>query len=157
MLPLSPDTKPSPLIQTEFDEWLSQVSPDGRWMAYVSTDAGEPAVYVRPFGSSAMKRRISTGRGSFPRWRGDGRELFYLVDEVEGVDRVTLMAVAVGGEATFEAGVPKRLFEWRRGYSEQQAYAVSRDGRRFLINKHVGEPPVTPITVVLSWTEALKK
>jgi serine/threonine protein kinase/Tol biopolymer transport system component len=157
-LPLSPDAKPSPLVQTEFHEGQLQVSPDGRWVAYVSSEAGELAVYVRSFGSSARKYRISTGRGFFPKWRSDGRELFYLVDEPEGGDTAQTMALTVdGGDATFEAGVAKRLFKWRLGYSDHQVYSVTRDGRRFLINKHVGEPPVKPITVVLNWTEALKK
>ena len=80
LLPMSggQDRKPVPLLQTEFNEHLGRVSPDGRWIAYVSDESGSNEVYVRPFRGPGPKRRISANGGSEPKWRGDGKELFYL-------------------------------------------------------------------------------
>jgi hypothetical protein len=117
-------------------------------------------IYVRSFPSVNGKWQISTTHGHFPRWRGDGKELFYLTGG-------QLMAVSVDiSGATFEAGAPTRLFD--TGYTSLNhpvtggggfhPYAPSADGQRFLIPimaPHDAEPPA-PITVVLNWTVGIK-
>jgi Tol biopolymer transport system component len=146
VLPMFGDRKPYPLLDTEFDEAFARFSPDGRWVAYASDEAGTGEVYVRPFQGSGGSWRISTDGGSAPRWRRDGKELFY-------VSGGKLMAVAVkASQTSFEPGVPRLLFE-KSGISN---YDVSRDGQQFLIAVPVESSP-EPITVVLNWTADVKR
>ena len=145
-VPMFGDKKAYPLLETEFDEAFARFSPDGRWVAYVSDETGTSEVYVRRFQGSAGSWRISTDKGSAPRWRRDGTELFY-------VSGGKLMAVDVKlSESRFEPGVPKLLFE----KSSISNYDVSRDGQQFLIAVPVESSP-EPITVVLNWTADLKR
>ena len=97
-----------PLSQTEANEAESRLSPDGRWLAYVSRESEESNVYVRPFPSGEGKWQISVDGGAEPRWRGDGKELFYLAKDQR------LMAVPINAATSFEPGVAKVLFETSR-------------------------------------------
>jgi eukaryotic-like serine/threonine-protein kinase len=161
VLPLSGDRKAVPLLRTPFNETHAQISPDGKLFAYYSDESGLNEVYVRPFPSGVGKWQVSTSGGQFPRWRGDGRELFYMNQVSYG----KLMAVDVRSTGTmFEAGTPKALFDsgylnvGHSGY--YHTYAVSQDGQRFLIPR----PPATsaattdspPIVVVLNWAAGLR-
>jgi eukaryotic-like serine/threonine-protein kinase len=146
VLPMFGDRKPYPFLETEFDETSAIFSPDGRWVAYVSDEAGTYEVYVRRFQGSGGSWRISTDGGTVPRWRRDGKELFYFSGK-------KLMAVDVkASESSFEPGSPRLLFE-KSGISN---YDVSRDGQQFLIAIPVESSP-EPITVVLNWTADLKR
>jgi Tol biopolymer transport system component len=111
LLPLSGVRKPIPFLRTEFNEAQGQFSPDGRWIAYRSDKSGRPEIYVRPFSDGAgggAEWPISNGGGTEPRWRQDGKELFYFSGEG------TLVAVKVNaGGGTFKAGISKPLFETR--------------------------------------------
>ena len=99
MLPLFGDGKPTPFLQTEFNDGWAKLSPDGRWIAYVSDESGREQVYVQSFPEHGGKWQISNGGGEQPLWRRDGRELFYLSGDRK------LMAVEVKGDANkFEAG-----------------------------------------------------
>ena len=116
VLPLSGDRKPFPFLQTESSEAAGQLSPDGRWMAYTSDQSGAFEIYVRSFPSGGGQWQVSTKGGTGPCWRRDGKELFYYAPDGK------LMAVEVksgprGGrqEASFEAGPPHALFEFRSG------------------------------------------
>jgi Tol biopolymer transport system component len=129
-LPLFGDRKPFPLIQSAFTENSGVFSPDGRWIAFVSDEAGQPNVYVQGFPVAGRKYPISKDGGSDPVWRSDGRELFYL-----GADR-TLMAARINAASQFDAGVPQALFPTgaapvnnAQGF-ESQGYAVTKDGER---------------------------
>ncbi|HET6645923.1 MAG TPA: protein kinase [Pyrinomonadaceae bacterium] len=153
MVPMSGDRQPFAFLQTEFSEHQAQFSPDAKWIAYTSDESGGPEVYVQTFPASGGKWRVSTGGGCQPRWRRDGRELFYIA-----ADR-KLMAVDVKLGSTFEAGVPKPLFgplgvltltDFRNHY------AVTADGQRFLINTTIEGADTTPITVVVNWTAELR-
>jgi serine/threonine protein kinase len=156
MLPTVGDPTPVPVLRTEFQEGYARLSPDGRWMAYVSDESGKYEVYVRAFPSGEGKRQISTQGGLEPAWSGNGRELFYLAP-----DR-SLMSVVVRLGSTFETGPPSHLFETRMSaafnptYTRNQ-YAVSADGQRFLINQASPSAPLSPITVVVNWEAALKQ
>ena len=88
-------------------ELFGYFSPNGRWLAYVSDESGKAEVYVRPFPVSPGIWPVSTGGGSQPRWRRDGKELFYLA--LDG----KLMVVEVNAGERFRAGVPKALFQMR--------------------------------------------
>jgi dipeptidyl aminopeptidase/acylaminoacyl peptidase len=152
VLPLSGDRTPVPFLNTKFNEAAGQFSPDGRWVAYQSDESGKNEVYVTPFPGPGGKWQISTGGGSFPRWRHDGNEIFYLAPDNK------LMAAAVNGKgSSFEVGAVKRLFETRAVVGLRNRYAVSADGPRFLINTAPEQAASAPITVVLNWTAGLKK
>jgi Tol biopolymer transport system component len=163
LLPLA-GGKPAPLLNSSFVESHAQISPDGRWIAFSLDQTGRNEIYVRPFPSGDGQWQISTDGGVFPRWRGDSREIFYLTARTGG----KLMAVPVNTMgSTLEAGAPSALFD--SGYVEfthpgafynYHVYAVSRDGKRFLIPRPTN--PIqgdggTAITVVLNWTAILKK
>jgi Tol biopolymer transport system component/predicted Ser/Thr protein kinase len=150
--------KPIPFLQTEFNELMGQISPDGHWMAYTSDESGQREVYVRPFPASDGKWRISTAGGDEPRWRGDGKELFFA-----GADG-KMMAVAVKAAAEekpfFEAGPPVPLFESHiaaGGAIVLFEYDVTEDGKRFLVATSAAAASTPPLTVVVNWTAGLKK
>ncbi len=136
-------------LRTEFNEQQGQFSPDGRWMAYVSDESKSFQVYVRSFPPSGGKWQVSVGGGTEPRWRRDGRELYFITPDKK------VMAVPVKLGATFEAGVPKELFVSRISSSSLGVagynYAVTGDGQRFLINSSIADARQDPITVVVNW------
>jgi serine/threonine protein kinase len=145
------DRKERPFLATPFQEWSPQFSPDGRWIAYTSDESGKPEVYVRPFQDSSGKWQVSSGGGSYPRWRRDGKEVFYIAPDK------TLMAVEVQAGSAFETGAPKPLFRTQiRSTDAGSQYDVSADGQRFLINTIVPEEQ-SAITVVQNWMAGLKK
>jgi len=143
--------KATPFLQTEFGERLGRLSPDGRWMAYVSDETGTDEVYVRPFPASSGKWKISTAGGTEPRWRRDGKELFYLA-----ADR-KLMSVSVQAASTFLTSLPKVLFETRMSQNGLWGYDVTPDGQRFVISLAAGESTPAPIHVILNWTAGLPR
>jgi dipeptidyl aminopeptidase/acylaminoacyl peptidase len=153
ILPMSGDRKPFPFLQTLFNEQQAQFSPDGKWIAYTSDESGAPEVYVQTFPASGGKWRISTSGGAEPRWRRDGKELFYIAADKK------LMSVDTKLGPTFEAGVPKTLFETRVTVltTFRNHYTVTGDGQRFLINSGLEETNFTPISVVVNWTADLKR
>ena len=143
-----------PYLNTQFNEMEGRFSPNGRWIAYHSNEARRNEVYVQPFPASAGKWQISTDGGYTPKWSRDGKELFYITADGK------FMAVPVNAGATFEAGVPKALFQTIFvGYPTggAQHYAVSADSQRFFLNVPVGEGAASPITVVLNWTAGIRK
>jgi dipeptidyl aminopeptidase/acylaminoacyl peptidase len=148
VLPLSGDRKPMPFLQTPFAELQGQFSPNGRWIAYMSDESGRFEVYVQSFPAPGGKWQISTDGGTMPRWRRDGKELFYLA-----ADR-KLMAVEVKADSTFSS-VPRALFA--APPFPDRSYSVTADGQRFLFNSSRKEAVSTPITVVINWTADLRK
>ena len=134
------------------DEMPGNFSPDGRFVAYTSNESGRFEVYVQTFPLSDRKWQVSTDGGYEPRWRADGREIYYLSEDRK------LMAVSVGAGPSFD--VPKLLFQTRvpAGVTANRThYVPGRDGKRFLTNTQTGDPAPTPITVVLNWMAGLKK
>ena len=134
VLPLEGDRKPFPFLQSRFHQVQGQFSPDGKWVAYTSNESGRFQVYVQGFSGAPSgfggKWQISANGGGQPRWRGDGRELFYL-----STDR-KLMAVEVRLAGGVEAGAPRELFQTSAagGPFFAGVYDVTADGQRFLIN-----------------------
>jgi eukaryotic-like serine/threonine-protein kinase len=155
LLPLQGDRKPTPLLRTRFNESSGQFSPDGHWIAYTSDESGSDEIYVMEFSSASgqgvrdagSKWLISKGGGTFPRWRGDGRELFYVAADGK------LMSVDISANPVFEAGVPKVLFELPVGSTPGD---VAADGKRFLIGVPVAPSDSIPFTVLLNWQSALR-
>jgi Tol biopolymer transport system component len=153
VFPLFGEGKPIPLLQTLANERQARFSPDGRWIAYVSDESGKNQVYVQGFPLSDFKRQISTEGGVQPRWRSDGKELFFL-----DLNR-RLMAVELSTDSTWQAGVPHVLFETRvAGLTDtRNHYAVAAGGQRFLLNTVMQESSSAPIIIVLNWAATLTK
>ena len=154
VLPLDGDRTPFPFLQSKFDESQAQFSPNGKWVAYTSNESGRVEVNVRPFPVAAGNWQVSTGGGEQPRWRSDGKELFYLSADHK------LMVLEVNTEgASFEHHAPNALFVTRVGGIDTPGhyYAVTGDGQRFLLNNLVEDAAHTPITVVTNWTAGLKR
>ena len=148
-----------PLLRGPFNESHGQVSPNGRWIAYQSNETGQYQVYVQPFPSGPGKRQISAGGGAAPRWRRDGRELFFRTPS-------RLLAVDVTATASsFTAGTPKELFDHGTALNNHTGgnffdYDVSADGQRFLVTRSdlpAGEHETAPLAVVLNWVAELRK
>ena len=150
-LSLGPDRTATPFLRTEFAEGFGRLSPDGRWMAYVSNESGSNEVFVRPFPQSNHKTKVSTTGGIEPRWRGDGKELFYRTPDGN------LMAVAVETRPAFRASAPVVLFATRINEGTEWSYDVTRDGQRFVCSVPVGEPTPAPVMIFLNWTTALSR
>jgi eukaryotic-like serine/threonine-protein kinase len=154
ILPLDGERKPVPFAQTPFNETQGQFSPAAgpeRWIAYASDESGASEVYVQSY-PAGQKYPISKGGGASPRWRQDGKELFYIDP------RGMLMSVEVKTTPRFDASLPRTLFQSRLGFQNGSPafhYAVAPDGNRFLINtKFEDKDQPSSITVVLNWRAA---
>ena len=147
-LPLEGDRKPVTFLHGPFPFLQGMLSPDGHWLAYTSEESGKPEIYVQPFPQGGGKWQISSGGGNDPHWRGDGKELYYLSPDQK------MMSVALRPAPTFEADVPKPLFQplvLFPGTSVRTHYAVTPDAQRFLISTSAGREAVTGTQVVLNW------
>ncbi len=152
VVPLGNDKKPVKFLGSPSDQMHGNFSPDGRFVAYTSNESGRFQVYVQTFPLSDRKWQVSTDGGYEPRWRADGREIYYLSDDRK------LMAVSVAAGPSFD--VPKVLFQTHvpEGITSRRThYVPSRDGRRFLIYTQTGNAPPNPITVVFNWQAELGK
>lgn len=156
------DEKPFPFANTQFLESQGQLSPDGRWIAYVSDEAGQVEVYVRPFPTGEGKSHVSVAGGKEPRWSLDGTELFYQEGSF-GLGKSRLMSVAVtrasvpGSPLTF--GPPVPLFERRTNSVLPQlnnfSYAVLPGGR-FLLHRFAAATLRPTVDVLLNWQSTLR-
>jgi eukaryotic-like serine/threonine-protein kinase len=150
-----PEFTPKTFLKTGGILRNGQFSPDGKWVAYNSNESGKWEVYVTSFPESHGKWQISAGGGEQPRWRGDGKELFYLSSD----GRVMAAPVSIG--VSFNASAPVALFQANPrqpvSYLDIFAYDVTRDGQKFLINTDVKPEERVPITVVLNWMAELAK
>ena len=148
------DVQELPVSQSTYDELEGQFSPDGKWVALVSTDSGRPEVFLQSFPDGKARAQISTAGGTQVRWSADGKEIFYLA--LDG----KLMAASVGlSGAAPDVKLPVALFQTYLAtgtnvIGNKPQYAVSRDGR-FLLNTAV-ESPSAPIVVAFNWMKKLQ-
>jgi Tol biopolymer transport system component len=135
------------------NENAAKLSPDGRWLAYVSNESGRRELYVRSFDGSGGRTQVSAGGGDQPRWRRDGKELFFLADDG------TIMAAAVTTGATFSVEPPQPLLikTERDITGARYTYDVADLGKRFLVNRAFGADPAPAITVILNWQARLPR
>jgi Tol biopolymer transport system component len=151
--PGKPEAKDYALLGTNFAEAHAQFSHDGHWLAYMSNETGRQEIYVVPFPILSSKLQISTSGGIQPRWRRDGKEIYYIAPDGK------MMAVTVGSSGnSLKPDTPKTLFQTRivstaSGYHQ---YDVTAAGQKFLINSNVDRDP-EPITLYANWTVGLKK
>jgi Tol biopolymer transport system component len=143
------DRKSQPLIQTASDEYGSRISPDGQWLVYVSNESGRDEVYITSFPKLGARFAVSSGGGTEPQWRPDGRELFYWA--FAGA-KTSLMAAGVDPGPPLKIAKPAELFEvssFRAGPGPGPFYDVSANGR-FLIGMPIKEDS-QPVNIVLNW------
>jgi serine/threonine-protein kinase len=146
---LDDERNPRPLVRTPFNERAIALSPNGRWLAYVSDESGDDEVYVLPFPEAGGRWMISSGGGREPVWSPDGSEIFYRSGE-------RLISVSVETEPAFSIGTREVLFEWPlRSYPNAAAYDFHPDGDRFVMMT-TGEGS-TSLVVVLNWFEELRR
>jgi len=165
IMPLSGDRTPWPFLKTPFRESTGMFSPDGKWVAYLSSESGQSEIYVRPFvphaasdvaPESSEQWQVSTAGGIMPVWRRDGKELYYLNPSGD------LMAAPINTvRNTVEPGTPVRLFPTRivgGGVDSAQGrqYDVGPDGR-FLINTVIGGATSTSLTLLMNWSPESRK
>jgi Tol biopolymer transport system component len=151
ILPLEGDKKPYPFLQTGFNEQRPKFSPDGRFIAYESNESGRSEIYIRPFPGPGGKWQVSTDGGTRPRWRDDGKELFYLSQEKIMTAEVKL------GSSGIEVGAVKTLFHSRStSFSGSEFYDVTGDGQRFILSS-TRDDRAAPATLVVNWVGEIKK
>lgn len=137
-----------PYLQSDFAKLNGRFSPDGLFVAYQSDESGRPEVYVRRFPDNGRKSLVSNRGGENPRWRRDGKELFYTQGNM-------LIAVPFSAEREQPIGQPEQLFE--HPVFLTRMWDVSADGKRFLLAEQVGETPEPQIRVVLNWFEEFRE
>jgi serine/threonine protein kinase len=153
VLPIKGGRKPYPFLETQFNVQMAKFSPDGRWVAYVSNDSGKDEVYVSPFPGPGARVQVSAGGGTQPRWRKDGRELFYLSPESK-----MMAAEVIAGAQDFRAGTVRSLFALNGlGAVPGYLYDVTSDGQKFLVIQDLLHSSTTPLTLVVNWDAELKK
>jgi serine/threonine-protein kinase len=154
LLPLVGGRLPQPLVRTQFSETNADLSPDGRWLVYQSTESGQEEIFVRPFPNVEAGKWL-VARGSRPLWARSGRELFYLLTGA-------VMSVSVTTTSTIAFGKPTKLFEGPYFFGPAgRAYDAAADGQRFLmikLNSAAGGPSRSAgLVVVLNWFEELRR
>ena len=153
LLPLTGDRKPRPLLATDFDERSPAISPDGKWLAYSSTESGAREIYLRSM-SLPVKVRVSINGGTLPFWRGDGKELFYAAAG-------SIHAAGIQWDQTPKVALPTVLF---RGCNSRRpdptltsSYHITRDGKRFLFSCLPDGAGRRSLTVAIGWAQTLKR
>jgi eukaryotic-like serine/threonine-protein kinase len=142
-------------VESKFPLSHAELSPDGRWLAYVSRESGAPEVYVQPFPGSGQKTRISTSGGTEPIWLPNGREILYR-------HAGQFFSATIRSVSPFQIDPPRLLFATKGEYdstSPIRSWNVSPNGQRFLLSRFAEskDKPVTAIHVVLNWAEELKR
>ncbi len=163
VLPMDGGTAGAPrlFLESRFSLQYPELSPDGRWMAYVSLESGSAELYVQAYPGGGEKIRISTEGGLEPIWTNNGRELLYRSFTPSGGLR--FMSVTIRSSSPFQADAPRVLFESGQGEydttSPLREWDVTRDGQRFLLTRisEFKDTPVTTMHVVLNWAEELKR
>ena len=149
------DRRAVPFLQTQYSESQATFSPDGHWVAYTSNESGSAEVYVRAFPDGGARRQVSVRGGAQPRWRRDGKELFYL-----GLDGRLMSVSVTTTPTTIETGPPRTMFDTgiRGGFLDRRnQYLVTKDGHRFLVNLSAEDEHPAPITIVMNWDAAPRK
>lgn len=149
IISMNREKKMQTFVQTAYNEEDGRFSPDGRWIAYSSNETGQTEVYIRPYPGPGTPIKISPTGGAAPCWRHDGRELFYVSNDNK------MMSIDIRSTASsLEGGTVRELFP-RTPIME--AYDAFPDGKRFLINRVIEPTQTDPVTIVVNWTQKLKK
>ena len=143
------DRTPRPVVATEFDELAPRLSPDGKWIAYVSNESGRYDVYVRPFPNPGGRVVVSSGGGEEPLWSRDGRQIFYRSPSA------IIIAATVSLSANPEVVARDTIMaDDFLANPFHPMYDVTPDGKRLLLLE--GDANQRQLTVILNWTRSLE-
>ena len=148
---LRADAKPVPLVVTRFNDYGSRLSPDGRWLAYLSTESSRPEVYVRAANGTGGRWQVSTGGGEEPKWSADGRELYYRYGAI-------MMVAKIGAGPVFETSTPVRLFSGVYNLRNESglSYDVDPKTGRFVMIRVRDDNAASPtLRLIANWTREL--
>jgi dipeptidyl aminopeptidase/acylaminoacyl peptidase len=148
--PLDGTSPPVAIVSGKGRDVSPRVSPDGQWLAYVSTGAGASEVYVQSLRDGHGRRQVSRDGGGEPLWRGDGKELYYITGPAG--DRMMAVSMVPTGDV-LEPSAPRLLFVARAGVS---GYDVTKDGQRFLVVSPDLVAERGTLSAVANWTRLLK-
>jgi eukaryotic-like serine/threonine-protein kinase len=151
-LQLFGDRKAFPVVRGHTDALAPDLSPDGKWLAYVSPESGRDEVYIVPFGREGGKWQVSTVGGDLPRWRADGKELFFLSQD----NRMTSAEINESANG-IEIGKVQPLFQTHVAPLASWSYDVTPDGKKFVIVSEASQLGFAPVTLITNWTELLKQ
>ena len=155
VLPLKGDRKPWPFLATKFDEYLGTLSPNGKWLAYMSNESGAYQVYVQPFPNGEGKWQVSSEEGYEPHWSRDGKSLFYA-----SPSKQTIMVVSVDGSTPLVFGKPRVAFSGYHGLNTDSgiSYDLAPDNQHILVAMGKdGDEALTRINVILHWYDDLER
>jgi eukaryotic-like serine/threonine-protein kinase len=147
VLPLTGERKPQPFLTGAYNEYDPHLSPDGRFLAYVSNESGREEVYVQTYPDRSDKWQVSTHGGNDPHWSADGHEMFYLSPDQQ------MMSVPIKTTPTFDPGMPRALFDshvFSPG-GQRMHYSVTRDGQTFILYRTLSTRSLPTTTVVVNW------
>jgi serine/threonine protein kinase/Tol biopolymer transport system component len=151
-MPLSGERKPVPVLQSQFDLFEPALSPDSKWLAYQSNESGRPEIYIVPFLHGSGRQEVSVAGGLWPRWRGDGRELFYLSPDNK------LMSVRIAEQdSRLIVGKVQELFQVELPFSGGRVFDAAPDGKEFITLSMDVQQTEAPLTLVVNWPALLKK
>jgi Tol biopolymer transport system component len=153
LLDLDDPNHPTPLVRTRFNENRPELSPDGRWLAYISDETGRFEVYVREAREDSRQWQVSVDGGREPRWNGDGSELFFASTDGR------VMAAAIRTSPVFRAAPPKALFTLPEtpDFLNPLFEDVTRDGERFLLNLPTESRTSANFHAIFNWTALLEE
>jgi serine/threonine protein kinase/Tol biopolymer transport system component len=156
LLPLEGDPTPTPYLTTAAWEMAARFSPDGRWLAFVSTESGASEVYVAPVDDARAKYRVSAAGGIAPRWGRDGKELLYITQDGN------LVSVPLVVGRFVQRGTPTMMFKLgslseTANLRGNAAYELTPDGQRLLVNRVLRDSAQMPLTVLTNWTAQLPR
>jgi Tol biopolymer transport system component len=145
--------KPYPFVETQFNAQAGKFSPDGHWVAYISNDSGRDEVYVAPFPGPGSRVQVSSAGGSQPRWRRDGRELFFLSPDIK---MMAAELTVIAGDV--RVGSVRQLFAVSPlGGVPGYLYDVTADGQKFIVAQDFEHTSTVPLTIVANWPADLNK
>ena len=145
--------KPIPVGSRNGQSGQGLISPDGKFIAFTSNESGRSEIWVQAMPPGTLQKKVSINGGQSPRWRGDGKELFFVSPEAE------MMAVDMTLDPVSPVSAPHRLFPLKNADPIVRAdYDVHPDGQRFLVTVPTQRGSQdAPITVVLNWWAELRQ
>ncbi len=139
-------------MKTPFIEDDARISPDGKWLAYGSNESGRLEVYIQSFPEPGLRQQISSGGGMGPKWRQDGRELYYKSPDGK------IMAVELAEDPLSQVPAAKPLFEVQTRFEDRgDDFDVTSDGQTFAVITPLTEATSAPLTLQMNWTAGLQK
>ncbi len=149
-LPTSGDRKPVPLVSGNVLARSGQISSDGRWLAYSANESGHEEIYIQPFPNGAAKWQVSSTGGAYPRWRGDGRELYF----IDGSNKIAVAQIGYEGQQV-KVGAIQELFAVRPRSLGGNPLDVTRDGKLFVVNSE-REQESYRVNLIANWPARLQ-